>query len=400
MDSFSAFFGSDKEYFLERCCGFTSAEIAQQPELWIKTSALMAEKKDEIAAFLAQAGGTDHVRVILTGAGSSAFIGDALAPLLAQDAGLPVESIATTDIVAAPDAYLFADVPTLLVSFARSGNSPESVGAVRYARATIKELYEVAITCDAESKLYDYTAQSDNSLILVMPEGSNDQGFAMTSSVSCMMLAGYMLLAGDSAVGLAADIDLLARTVTNAAVDSVEIARRCASMDFDRIAFLGSGSLKHIAHEASLKMMELTCGAVNGSYESSTGFRHGPKSVIKDETVTVHLISPDPFTARYDIDLLHEVFEQKKGNRVITLCADNAGDLPGDAVLQVASQGYHSAQALCTGLEMLVFCQLLALFKSLSLGITTDDPSPTGEVNRVVKGVTIYELPENEGSLR
>ena len=28
--------------------------------------------------------------------------------------------------------------------------------------------------------------------------------------------------------------------------------------------------------------------------------------------------------------------------------------------------------------------------QSLSLGITPDNPCPTGEVNRVVKGVTLY----------
>ncbi|MCL2882258.1 MAG: SIS domain-containing protein [Coriobacteriia bacterium] len=400
MDSFNVFFGQDKAYFEERSCGFTSAEIAQQPRLWTETCALMTESKDKIAAFLAQVGDLRQVQVILTGAGSSAFIGDALAPLIARDTRIDVQSIPTTDIVAAPDAYLSADVPTLLVSFARSGNSPESVGAVRYARAIIKELSEVAITCAAGSALYDYTAQSDNSLTLVMPEGSNDKGFAMTSSVSCMMLAGYMLLAGGATADLTADIDLLACNITDAATSYVEVARRCAGMDFDRIAFLGSGSLKHIAHEASLKMMELTNGTINGTFEGSTGFRHGPKSVIKDKTVTVHLISPDPFTARYDIDLLREVYGQKKGNIVITLCREGARELPGDVVLPVASHCYHCGRALCTGLEMLVFCQLLALFKSLSLGVTTDDPSPTGEVNRVVKGVTIYELPESEEALR
>ncbi|MCL2654867.1 MAG: SIS domain-containing protein [Coriobacteriia bacterium] len=400
MDSFTAFFGQDHDYFLERNCGFTSAEIAQQPRLWTETAALMAAKKQEIASFLARVGDLRTVRVVFTGAGSSAFIGDALAPLVGKDLGLRAESVPTTDLVAAPGSYLFADVPTLLVSFARSGNSPESVGAVDYARKSIHELYEIAITCDATSKLYDCTMQSDRSLVLLMPAGANDNGFAMTSSVSCMLMAGYLLFAGDcdraeTETAVRADIDLLARSVTSAAPHIAAVARHCAEADFDRIAYLGSGFLRHIAHEASLKMMELTCGAVNGSYESSTGFRHGPKSVIKDKTVTVHMISPDPFTARYDLDLLREVYGQKKRNTVITLCGEDVGDLPGDVVLRVASRDYQAAGALCMGLEMLVFCQMLALFKSLALGVPTDNPSPTGEVNRVVKGVTVYALDGN-----
>ena len=393
MDDFDAFFGRDKEYFLERGCEFTSAEVAQQPRLWAETRALMASKADEITTFLSRVGDLRNVRVICTGAGSSAFVGDALAPLIGQDAALQVESIATTDIVSAPGSYLFADVPTLLISFARSGNSPESVGAVKYARALVKDLYEVAITCDDTSKLYDYTAGSDKSLILLMPEGSNDKGFAMTSSVSCMFLAGYMLLAGTCDGGsLQEDIELLARNVKAAAPEYARIAQRCAEIDFDRIAYLGSGFLKHTAHEAALKMMELTNGAVNGSFESSAGFRHGPKSVIKDRTVTVHLISADSLSARYDIDLLREVYGQKKANTVITICGQDAGDLVGDEVVWVDSRGYRNGRALCMGLEALVFCQMIALFKSMALGVATDDPSPTGEVNRVVKGVTVYEL--------
>ena len=41
-------------------------------------------------------------------------------------------------------------------------------------------------------------------------------------------------------------------------------------------------------------------------------------------------------------------------------------------------------------LDFVLFAETLALTKSLSLGITPDNPCPTGEVNRVVKGVTLY----------
>ena len=42
------------------------------------------------------------------------------------------------------------------------------------------------------------------------------------------------------------------------------------------------------------------------------------------------------------------------------------------------------------GFEYIAFAQTLAALKSLSLDITPDNPCPTGEVNRVVKGVTLY----------
>jgi len=327
-------------------------------------------------------------RIIFTGAGSSAFIGDALAALLAENSGIRSESIHNTDIVSSPGSYLF-NVPTLLVSFARSGNSPESVGAVHYARSAIKDLYEVTIVCDNTSNLYSAALQSDNRLVMVMPEDTNDKGFAMTSSVTCMLLAGFALFNADRIEDIIKDIHILSGNVTNAGLRFTQSATTWAKKDFDRIVYLGCGFLKHLAHEASLKMMELTNGAVNGSYESAVGFRHGPKSVISDKTLTVHMISSNPFTAQYDTDLLHEVFKQKKKNMIITLNSDN-GDACDEAIA-IESEGYGIGRSICTGLQLLVFCQMLAMFKSLELGIATDNPSPAGEVNRVVKGITVYE---------
>jgi len=387
MSGHDDFYGISKEYFAERNSIFTSEEIAQQPRLWLDLAELLPEKKDDISAFMKK---TRGMRVVFTGAGSSGFIGDALSVLIAKNNGVSTESIHSTDIVTAPDSFLFPDVPTLLVSFARSGNSPESVGAVEYARAAVKDLYEAAIVCDDTSDLYNVTAQSDKSLILVMPEGSNDKGFAMTSSVSCMMLTGFALFNEGRIDDLAKDIALLAKNLAAAGPKMTETARKWAERDFDRIVYLGCGFLKHVAHEASLKMMELTCGTVNGSYESSAGFRHGPKSVIKDKTLTVHLISNDPFTARYDIDLLKEVLSQQERNMIISVCPEKIEDVPGEDIVPVASFGYSAGADVCTGLHALVFCQMLAMFKSLSLGVKTDDPSPNGAVNRVVKGIVVY----------
>jgi hypothetical protein len=47
-----------------------------------------------------------------------------------------------------------------------------------------------------------------------------------------------------------------------------------------------------------------------------------------------------------------------------------------------------------TAFPYIVYCQTLAFYKALQLGISPDNPCPGGEVNRVVQGVTIYPLPE------
>ena len=49
-----------------------------------------------------------------------------------------------------------------------------------------------------------------------------------------------------------------------------------------------------------------------------------------------------------------------------------------------------SCENVLLGFEFINFAQTLAVLKSLELNITPDNPCPTGEVNRVVKGVTLY----------
>ena len=389
MSNCKAFYNLDDSFFETKNCANTALEIAQQPELWNETMKILLENSQNIQTFIDHLGDLNNYRIILTGAGSSAFIGEALALFLAKSSALKCEAIHTTDIVSAPETVLFPDIPTVLISFARSGNSPESMGAVQYARKMVKNLYEAAIVCDGSSKLFNLTKENKKSLVLVMPEGSNDKGFAMTSSFSCMLLAGFVLLNNKKMDEIALDVKKLSENIEKESFSLSEKALKCAKTGFDRAVYLASGAFKGLAHEASLKMLELTNGEVNTSYNSPTGFRHGPKAVVKEKTMSFHFISSDPFSLKYDIDLLNEVYRQKNKNTVVAVCGENAD---ADEVIKLAYSGYGFASELCIGISGLVFFQMLAMFKSLELGITTDNPSPGGQVNRVVKGVTIYSL--------
>ena len=52
--------------------------------------------------------------------------------------------------------------------------------------------------------------------------------------------------------------------------------------------------------------------------------------------------------------------------------------------------GLDDAPDVLVGLPFVLVAQLFALGTSLSLGLTPDSPSPSGQVNRVVKGVTVH----------
>ena len=119
----------------------TTREIQQQPSLWKETFKIYKEKKTEIDNFLTKITKKfDKVKVIFTGAKTSAYVGNTVMPYLRKHGDrtkYDFEAIDTTKIVSTPEDYLEEDTPTILVSFARSGNSPESVATVELAKQLV-----------------------------------------------------------------------------------------------------------------------------------------------------------------------------------------------------------------------------------------------------------------------
>ena len=384
--------GKDAAYFEQRTALLTATEIAQQPELWNELADMLQERAGEISSFLGQVLAVPGLRIVFTGAGSSAFIGEMAAALVGREKGLRAECVHTTDIVSSPESCLF-DVPTLLVSFARSGDSPESVGTIEYARKKIHNLYNLVITCGKGSHLDRCATTLPDTLSLLMPARSCDQGFAMTSSVSCMLLAAWAAFHYqelDKAVG---DIRALSAKMA-LQLDSIALAaEELAKAGYDRLIFLGSGAMKGLAHEGAIKSLELSHGQVNTNYDSATGFRHGPKTVLCDSAVTVHFLSSDPFSRRYDEDLCRELIAERKGIKVVLVGEKGTSGIE-SADMKVCYELPQMALPKEAGalVASLLFAQCLGLQKSLALGITTDNPCPQGDVNRVVKGVTVYDL--------
>ena len=169
----------------------TLNEIYQQPKTWKKTLSQITESKDSIKTFIDQVIKCDDFDIILTGAGTSEFIGNSLYPYLNKELNYKVKSYGTTDIVASPENYLSKNKPTLLISFGRSGNSPESIGAVQAAGAVCKNLYNLFITCNKNGALSKMAEELDNCYAINLTDETHDQSFAMTSSFSNMYLAAY-----------------------------------------------------------------------------------------------------------------------------------------------------------------------------------------------------------------
>src|SRR6202050_5047570 len=367
---------------------WTAREIAQQPASWLRTHDMLRQHAAQIAGFLAPLLAQQDLRIILTGAGSSAFIGECLAPLLLQKLNRRVEAIATTDLLSGPAQYLQPDVPTLLVSFGRSGSSPESVAVVDLADRLLRECHQLVFTCNEQGTLYQRCRERPNSLAILLPPETHDQSFAMTSSFTAMMLAASLVL--NDAPGGFTSVAPIARAARELLTQHNTRLKDLAAESYSRVVYLGSNGFKALAREAALKLLELTDGKVIAAFDSPLGFRHGPKTIVTRDTLLFAFISNAPYTRRYDLDLLSELRKDALAGRVIAIAAQVKDTVTEGDYLHVP----HAAQAVDGELyyPYIVCGQLYAFYRSLSLGNKPDQPINSGTVSRVVRGVTIHSL--------
>ncbi|QWC56126.1 SIS domain-containing protein [Erythrobacter sp. 3-20A1M] len=369
--------GYDERELEQKGALWTAREIGQQPETLVATDGIVTEMKDRIAAFVRPYLSNPLARVILTGAGTSAFIGECLAPFLDAQATARVEAVATTDIVSSPFVYLRADTPTLLVSFGRSGNSPESKGAIEIADKLVADVSHLVITCNAEGAIAGQG--NDNRLTVLLPDAAHDRSFAMTSSFTAMMYAAWAALAREQV-----DLERISEGCANILQTTIPMMQRLAAARFDRVVYLGSGPFKGLAREAALKLMELTDGKIPTSFDSPLGFRHGPKTVVTDRTMVMLFMSNDPLTRAYDMDLRAELIADSKAAEIVTLSAID--DIE-DAILVPGMADAKDPELLY---PYIIAPQIYGLLASLDAGLTPDNPNVSGTVNRVVQGVRLH----------
>jgi tagatose-6-phosphate ketose/aldose isomerase len=326
--------------------------------------------------------------VVLTGAGTSSFAGQVLAATLARRLGRRVDAVSTTDIVADPRGCFTEDLPTLLVSFARSGDSPESLAATELAEQCLSDVHHLVITCNEKGQLAREHAERTTSYVLLMPPASHDRGFAMTSSFTGMTLAALLALGGPAYARVTEPLARAAEQILRDDTLGANIDALLARAP-DRMVYLGSGSLRGLAAESALKVLELTGGAIVATSDSALGFRHGPKAVLNERTVVIVYMSNDPYTRRYDLDILAELRSTMAPGGVVAI---EAGD---DSPTDEASWRLHGVEDVedaALALPAVVCAQLIGLKAAVLRGIRPDNPFPSGEVNRVVHGVTVHRF--------
>lgn len=370
-------------------CNHTRTEILQQPALWAALANRLAQQQAELDAFLGHWLREPSHQVIFTGAGSSGFIADMVAAHINAQWPANVCAVHTTSLLTHPQLYLQRNRPTLLVSFGRSGSSPESVAAVALVRDCVTVTRFIDITCNAEGELARLGKQHADTCTVLMPPESCDRAFAMTSSLTCMLLAALTLFENAPWPTRLARLHDLANACWQALTDWDAPLRALAQQPYARVIYLGSGPLEAAAQEAALKLLELTAGRVVAVANTPLGFRHGPKSLLDGNTLVVMLRSAQVLARRYEQDLLDELRRDNIAAQVVSVGAQLDTAAPGDFSLALDADIATLPDPWLAPL-WLTLPQRLALLRSEALGLQPDNPFPDGTVNRVVQGVRIH----------
>jgi len=369
----------------------TEKEIAGQPQLW-KSIFDTSINRRELRQFLKPITAHNDLQVILTGAGSSAFIGESVEQYFKHGFGKTTRAISTTTLVTNFTDYIDPEKPLLLISFARSGNSPESNAVVDLAEKHCSTPHHLAITCNKTGKLACRMDALKNSYSVVLPPKAEDKSLAMTGSFSGMMLTAILIADLFNNTICTDCVDATAAIGQNILEHHLAKLKDIAESDFNRIIFLGSGPLLGIARESHLKVQELSDGQTIGKFDSFLGFRHGPKAILDEKTVVVCLFSRDDHTFRYEKDLAEQMIQNDTIHKLIGVFPTSKHSLDlktdQDIILNIDSSLDFN------GMEIVPYvlpAQIIGLHKSLSLGLNPDSPSQSGAISRVVKGVKIYD---------
>ena len=379
---------SNKE-LIQKGAIHTASEIYGQPELWLKTWNLITKKSFQLGSYLKDVLKQPELQIMITGAGTSAFVGEVLEGPMQKNTKIPTRAVPTTDIVTHPELFILEDKPTLLISFARSGNSPESVKAVELTNLLLKNIYHLIITCNPHGKLAKLSC-SNKCFVFVLPPESDDQSLAMTGSFSSMLLTGLLISRFEELSKLKNQISLIHKYGCEFFDQYLSEIKKISDLDFNRAVFLGSGLFSGIARESHLKLQELTDGKIVCKHDTFLGFRHGPKAVIDDKTLITYLFSNNNYSQKYEKDLVTSVNTGRSGIYRVGIMEKELSNLSLDTKI-IFSNGSESLDEEFLSVPLVLFAQLLGLFKSLNLGLKPDNPSEEGVITRVVQDVNLYQ---------
>jgi tagatose-6-phosphate ketose/aldose isomerase len=336
-------------------------------------------------------GNTSSPTVYLIGAGTSDYTGRALAPLLRSLWGCDAWAVPSTTLLTEFDEFHRPGREYLWISFSRSGESPEGVALLDRALSRNRDIRHVVITCNQQGPMAQLCARHpDRALALVLDDAVNDRGLAMTSSFSNMLLAGQCVANADELSSFGETVAQLSEIGAQFLPAAAEVAAAVTALGCTRACFVGSGALRAVADESSLKVVELSAGKVTTMAETPLGLRHGPMSSVDSQTLFVAYLSSEARRRGYELDLLREIDRKRLGRVRVVVNTQGSDDVSSLADYCLTLDCPSSFPDVYRPILDVMLGQLIGLFASMRSGLKPDQPSPNGAITRVVQPIKLY----------
>ena len=331
------------------------AEIMSQGSCW-KTCLAELTRSQTVQEVVARS--SHAAEWLFIGCGSSYYVAMAAAATIKTLTGKPARAIPASEILLYPE-LVFSSGPCAPVLISRSGQTSEVLKAAEVLRE--RKIPSVAVSCVKGQALEKLA-----SVTITLP--ADEQSTVMTRSFTSMLLALQFLaghMAGNSVFcdALIAMPEMAAPTL-NAVPDQIrEFVARHSFADY---VCLGHGPFYGLACEYALKITEMSVSYAQ--FFHAMEFRHGPKSIVRPETLLIFLLSEQGYQA--ECDLLEEVKSLGGTTLVVANQADSrvrgAADLLVELPLKLPELA-RLAPSLVPG-------QLLGLYTGLKNGLNPDSP--------------------------
>lgn len=363
----------------------TLREICQQPWTWIRTAELMQQFARVLSPVVERISS-----LVLSGSGSSEFAGDCVRMVLQEELSVNAQAIPGGTLLTHGSHAVSIGRPGLMVSVARSGDSPESVGALALMLKTEPRFRHLVLTCNRQGSLASTFREDSRVTVIALDDCTNDRSLVMTSSFTNLVLAARFLGLIDEPARYLSICNALSRTASALLQEHFGTLAQVGKAPFRRVLFLGSGPRFAVARETALKMLEMTAGRVTTSCETYLGLRHGPMSAVDEDTLIVCFLSTEPKVQAYEFDVLRELAQKQLGLFRLIVGKDVPKELVCAKDIVISYQGADELADNDMPVLDAVVGQLMAFFRCLQEGLQPDAPSQSGVIHRVVQGFPLH----------
>jgi glucosamine--fructose-6-phosphate aminotransferase (isomerizing) len=328
----------------------TYQEISSQPDVWrssLERLSRLSQRPDPSRS------------VIFTGCGSTHYL-SLWAARLAESLldGITARAAPASDLFLYPSSWFSHKRSQTLVAVSRSAQTSETLQAIdTFHESNAGE--SIGITCYPKRELGRKTS------FLIPTPDAKEESIAQTRSFTSMMLSALWWITTEIPTDV---MEGLPESAEQAIIRYSPLVTELARNErMQRFFFLGGGPMYGLACEAMLKMKEMSLSYAEAYHFLE--FRHGPKSMVDENTLVVGLMSDH--AQEYELDVLREMQELGAQTLPIVEQADEEMRRSADEVIELAS-GLSSPWRSPLYLPLL---QLLAYYRAIEKGLDPDRPA-------------------------